>query len=108
MSTFVGQMEFPAKPLPPSRLAQKNSSGILQSPMQHLKIYLDGEFVNEPDAKISLFDHGLLYGDGVFQGIRFYNGRVFLLEEHLDRLFDSAKAILLTIPMERAALREAV
>jgi branched-chain amino acid aminotransferase len=55
-----------------------------------------------------VFDHGLLYGDGVFEGIRFYNGRVFLFEEHLDRLFDSAKAILLTIPLDRAALREAV
>jgi branched-chain amino acid aminotransferase len=76
--------------------------------MQHLKIYLDGEFVNEPDAKVSVFDHGLLYGDGVFEGIRFYNGRVFLLEEHLDRLFDSAKAILLTIPMERDVLRDTV
>jgi branched-chain amino acid aminotransferase len=76
--------------------------------MQHLKIYLNGQFVDEPDAKVSVFDHGLLYGDGVFEGIRFYNGRVFLFEEHLDRLFDSAKAILLTIPMERDALREAV
>jgi branched-chain amino acid aminotransferase len=76
--------------------------------MQHLKIYLNGQFVDEPDAKVSVFDHGLLYGDGVFEGIRFYNGRVFLFEEHLDRLWDSAKAILLTIPMERAALREAV
>jgi len=76
--------------------------------MQHLKIYLDGEFVNEPDAKISVFDHGLLYGDGIFEGIRFYNGRVFLLEEHLDRLFDSAKAILLDIPLTRDELRAAV
>jgi branched-chain amino acid aminotransferase len=76
--------------------------------MQHLKIYLDGKFVDEPDAKVSVFDHGLLYGDGVFEGIRFYNGRVFLFEDHLDRLFDSAKAILLTIPMERDALHEAV
>lgn len=76
--------------------------------MQHLKIYLDGEFVNEPDAKISVFDHGLLYGDGVFEGIRFYNGRVFLLEEHLDRLYDSAKAILLTIPLDRDKMREVV
>ena len=76
--------------------------------MQHLKIYLDGEFVNEPDAKISVFDHGLLYGDGVFEGIRFYNGRVFLLEDHLDRLYDSAKAILLTVPLDRDAMREAV
>jgi branched-chain amino acid aminotransferase len=76
--------------------------------MQHLKIYLDGKFVDEPDARISVFDHGLLYGDGVFEGIRFYNGHVFLLEDHLDRLYDSAKAILLTIPMERAALQEAL
>lgn len=76
--------------------------------MQHLKIYLDGKFVDEPDAKISVFDHGLLYGDGVFEGIRFYNGRVFLFEEHLDRLYDSAKAILLEIPLKREAMREAV
>jgi len=76
--------------------------------MQHLKIYLDGEYVNEPDAKVSVFDHGLLYGDGVFEGIRFYSGRVFLLEEHLDRLYDSAKAILLTIPLKREEMREVV
>jgi len=76
--------------------------------MQHLKIYLDGQFLAEPDAKISVFDHGLLYGDGVFEGIRFYNGRVFLLEDHLDRLYDSAKAILLTVPLERDAMREMV
>jgi branched-chain amino acid aminotransferase len=79
-----------------------------RSSMQHLKIYLNGEFVDEPDAKVSVFDHGLLYGDGVFEGIRFYNGRVFLFDEHLDRLFDSAKAILLTLPMDREAFREAV
>jgi branched-chain amino acid aminotransferase len=76
--------------------------------MQHLKIYLDGQFVDEPDAKVSVFDHGLLYGDGIFEGIRFYNGRVFLLEDHLDRLYDSAKAILLTVPLDRAAMREVV
>jgi branched-chain amino acid aminotransferase len=76
--------------------------------MQHLKIYLDGQFVDEPDAKVSVFDHGVLYGDGVFEGIRFYNGRVFLLEEHLDRLYDSARAILLTLPLDRDTLREAV
>ena len=76
--------------------------------MQHLKIYIDGQFVDEPDAKVSVFDHGLLYGDGVFEGIRFYNGRIFLFEEHMDRLYDSAKAILLTIPLERAKLEAAV
>src|ERR1700757_4309971 len=78
------------------------------SPMQHLKIYLDGRFVDEPDAKVSVFDHGLLYGDGVFEGIRFYSGRVFLLEEHLDRLYDSAKAILLTIPIKQEKMAEVV
>jgi branched-chain amino acid aminotransferase len=76
--------------------------------MPHLKIYLDGKFVDEPDAKVSVFDHGLLYGDGIFEGIRFYNGRVFLFEEHLDRLYDSAKAILLEIPLSRELMQEAV
>jgi branched-chain amino acid aminotransferase len=76
--------------------------------MQPLKIYLDGHFLDEPDAKVSVFDHGLLYGDGVFEGIRFYNGRVFLLEEHLDRLEDSAKAILLTVPLNRDEMRAMV
>lgn len=73
-----------------------------------LKIYIDGEFLPEADAKISVFDHGLLYGDGVFEGIRFYRGRVFRLAEHIDRLYDSAKAIHLTIPMSREEMTEAV
>jgi branched-chain amino acid aminotransferase len=63
------------------------------------KIYLDGRIVDESEAKISVFDHGLLYGDGVFEGIRFYNSRVFRLEEHVRRLYDSAKSILLNIPL---------
>lgn len=63
-----------------------------------LKIWLDGKLVDEADAKVSVFDHGLLYGDGVFEGIRFYRGRVFRLEEHITRLFDSARAILLKLP----------
>lgn len=67
--------------------------------MNQRLIYLDGRIVPEADAKISVFDHGLLYGDGVFEGIRFYNGRVFRLEEHMRRLYDSAKSILLTIPL---------
>ena len=66
-----------------------------------MKIYIDGAFLPEADAKISVFDHGLLYGDGVFEGIRFYNGRVFQLEGHLDRLWDSARAICMTIPITR-------
>jgi branched-chain amino acid aminotransferase len=64
-----------------------------------LQIYLDGALVPESQAKISVFDHGLLYGDGVFEGIRFYNGRVFRLEQHIRRLYDSARAILLNVPI---------
>jgi branched-chain amino acid aminotransferase len=63
-----------------------------------MKIWLDGKLVDESEAKISVFDHGLLYGDGVFEGIRIYNGRVFRLEEHIDRLFDCARAIILNLP----------
>ena len=73
-----------------------------------MKIYLDGELRDEAEAKISVFDHGLLYGDGVFEGIRFYNGRVFKLQEHTDRLFDSAKAICLEIPATKDEINEIV
>ncbi len=66
-----------------------------------MKIYIDGQLYEKEDAKISVFDHGLLYGDGVFEGIRFYDRRVFRLEEHIDRLFDSAQAICLKIPLTR-------
>src|SRR5512136_2565980 len=73
-----------------------------------MKIYIDGRYYDKQHASISVFDHGLLYGDGVFEGIRAYNGRVFKLKEHIDRLFCSAKAILLTIPMSHAAVMRAV
>ena len=73
-----------------------------------MKIYINGKFWDEQDAKISVFDHGLLYGDGIFEGIRAYNGRVFRLKEHIDRLFYSAKAILLDLPLTHARLMEAV
>ena len=73
-----------------------------------MKVYIDGKFYDEKNAKISVFDHGLLYGDGVFEGIRAYHGRVFKLREHIDRLFDSAKAIMLKVPMTSKTLREAV
>jgi len=76
--------------------------------MGEIKIYLNGEFVPETEARISVFDHGLLYGDGVFEGIRAYNGYAFKLEEHLDRLYASAKAILLNIPLSRGEFREAI
>ena len=72
-----------------------------------MKVFIDGKFCSERDAKISVFDHGLLYGDGIFEGIRAYNGRVFKLKEHIDRLFSSAKAILLEIPLSHAAMMKA-
>ncbi len=72
-----------------------------------MKIYVDGNYYSEQDAKVSVFDHGLLYGDGIFEGIRIYHGRVFRLKEHIDRLFYSAKAILLDIPMSHADLMKA-
>jgi len=73
-----------------------------------MKIYVDGKYCDEKNAKISVFDHGLLYGDGIFEGIRAYNGRVFQLKEHIDRLFYSAKAILLDIPMSHGEVMKAV
>ena len=73
-----------------------------------MQIYIDGGFYPESEAKVSVFDHGLLYGDGVFEGIRFYNNKVFHLEEHMERLYKSAAAIALDIPLDQAALTEAL
>ena len=75
---------------------------------KELTIFIDGEFLPQAEAKVSVFDHGLLYGDGIFEGIRFYNGRVFRLEEHHNRLWDSARSICLEIPMSRQAMTEAL
>jgi len=73
-----------------------------------MKIYIDGKYYNQKNARISVFDHGLLYGDGIFEGIRAYNGRVFRLKEHIDRLFCSAKAILLRMPLSHGEIVRAV
>jgi len=73
-----------------------------------LKIYINGKFHNKEDAKISVYDHGLLYGDGVFEGIRSYNGKVFCMDEHLDRLWNSAKAVWLQIPMSKPEMAKAI
>jgi len=73
-----------------------------------LKIWLDHGLVDEADAKVSVFDHGLLYGDGVFEGIRVYNGTVFELQAHLRRLYGSAKAIRLEVPMDKTELTDAI
>ncbi|MCS6937256.1 MAG: branched-chain-amino-acid transaminase [Candidatus Bipolaricaulota bacterium] len=73
-----------------------------------MKVYLNGQFVPEEEAKVSVFDHGLLYGDGVFEGIRAYDGYVFKLDRHLDRLYDSAKAISLDIPLSKSEMTQAI
>jgi len=73
-----------------------------------MKIFIDGRYYDERNAKISVFDHGLLYGDGIFEGIRAYNGRVFKLKEHIDRLFCSARSILLRIPLSHAQIMRSV
>lgn len=73
-----------------------------------MKVYIDGKLVEKNEAKISVFDHGLLYGDGVFEGIRSYNGLVFRLNEHIDRLYESAHAIMLKIPLSKNQLLETV
>jgi branched-chain amino acid aminotransferase len=76
--------------------------------MSSVEIYINGTFYPKAEAKISVYDHGLLYGDGVFEGMRSYSGKVFRLDEHLKRLFESAQAIMLTIPMTQAQVGEAV
>lgn len=73
-----------------------------------LWIYLDGRFVSEKQAKISVFDHGLLYGDGVFEGLRTYNGKIFRLMEHIKRLYRSAKAIMLDIPVPMEGMADII
>ncbi len=72
------------------------------------KVYINGKLYPKEEAKVSVFDHGLLYGDGVFEGIRCYNGNIFKLEEHIDRLYDSAEAISLQIQLTRGQLKDAI
>ena len=71
-------------------------------------VYLNGKLVKQEDAKISVFDHGVLYGDGVFEGIRAYNKRIFKLDEHMDRIYDSAKIIMLEIPLTKDQFKKAI
>lgn len=73
-----------------------------------MKIYINGKFYERNEAKVSVFDHGLLYGDGVFEGIRSYNRLVFKLKEHIQRLFESAKSIMLNVPLNKEELAKAV
>src|SRR6185436_16907104 len=90
------------------RLICSAGADTLPASLMELKIYIDGAIVPESQAKISVFDHGLLYGDGVFEGIRFYNGRVFRLEQHMRRLYDSARAILLKVAITPEEMTRAV
>ena len=71
-------------------------------------VYLNGSFVNEAEARISVFDHGFLYGDGVFEGIRAYNGRIFCIDEHIERLYESAESIMIKIPLSRKEMKNAI
>ncbi len=71
-------------------------------------VYIDGHYYSKDEARVSVFDHGFLYGDGVFEGIRAYNGRVWKLDDHLVRLYESAKSVMLDIPLSPAAMAEAV
>jgi len=73
-----------------------------------LKVWIDGKLYDKDDAKVSVYDHGLLYGDGVFEGIRVYNGRIFKAADHLTRLWDSAKTIRLTIPYSKEEVKAAM
>ncbi len=87
---------------------ESSSAPAASATTKESRIYIDGKFYAEADAKVSVFDHGLLYGDGVFEGIRFYDGRVFRLEEHLERLWDSAKSICLEVPISLSEMTEAL
>ena len=75
---------------------------------EDFEVYVDGEFVQRSEAKVSVFDHSFLYGDGVFEGIRIYRGRIFRLDDHVERVFNSAKAIGLNIPLTKPDLKQAL
>ena len=88
--------------------AASGTSSAIAPSTKPLQIYISGKLYDKEDAKISVYDHGLLYGDGVFEGLRSYGGKVFRLDEHLKRLYESAKAIALEIPMSMADMADAV
>src|ERR1700737_4942199 len=90
------------------RTRETTAKAAVKPAVKDAMIFIDGKFYSQANAKISVFDHGLLYGDGIFEGIRFYNGRVFRLEEHLDRLCDSARSICLEVPMSMREMTEAL
>src|SRR3954468_1702012 len=91
-----------------SAASPADRSGTATSTTKSLKIWLDGQLVDKADAKISVYDHGLLYGDGVFEGIRVYHGKIFEVDAHIQRLYASAKAIRLDIPLTPAKFKAAM
>ncbi len=93
---------------PPASAAKSAPSPAAAAPAASLKININGKYYDKENAKISVYDHGLLYGDGIFEGLRSYGGKVFRLTQHLDRLWASAKAIWLTIPISRDEMARAV
>ncbi len=101
-------VEAAAVATPPPKSDSVQKAAAKSAAAKSLQIYLDGEFYDQAEAKVSVFDHGLLYGDGVFEGIRFYNGRVFQMEAHIDRLWESARSICLEIPISRQEMDEAL
>ena len=101
-------VETAAVATPPLKSDSAQKEATKPAVAKSLQIYLDGEFFDQAEAKVSVFDHGLLYGDGVFEGIRFYNGRVFQMEAHIDRLWESARSICLEIPISRQEMDEAL
>ena len=80
----------------------------IQTRMYKMQVYIDGKYYEKENAKVSVFDHGFLYGDGIFEGIRIYSGKIFKLKEHLDRLYKSAKALMLEIPLTPDELKRDV
>jgi branched-chain amino acid aminotransferase len=105
---MIVQQSRPSDSTKPTEKPAEKPVAAAATPAASLKIYINGKYYDKEDAKISVYDHGLLYGDGVFEGIRSYGGRVFRLDEHLRRLWDSAQAIWLKIPMTREEMAKAV
>src|SRR4051795_11684667 len=103
-------LQFRSPPCSPCLRGKNLSDSVVNPPAESMsrQIFISGKFYPQEDAKISVFDHGLLYGDGVFEGLRAYNGKVFRLDEHVTRLYESAKAIWLTIPMSQDEMSAAV
>lgn len=92
----------------PARAERDDVRGICERRFMSLKVYINGRLVDREDAKISVFDHGFLYGDGIFEGLRCYNGKVFRLKQHIERLWDSAKTLDIQIPVTKDEISAAI